>query len=128
MQISWIVKGLRTGVLTTRYPAVREPMPPSFRGQLTLDAVRCWGPDCDACVKACLPQALSVNRTADGLPPRLRLNLGACIVCGQCVDACPGNALAFSPDYELASRRIDDLLTDVTFDSEPERKDNGHRD
>ncbi len=127
MQISWITKGLRTGVLTTRYPKVREPMPPGFRGQLTLNAALCRNAaNCGACVVVCLPRALTLNRAEDGRPSCLRLNLGACITCGLCVDACPSKALTFGSEYELAAPQLNDLRTDLTFDFEREREDDGH--
>ncbi len=51
MVFSWVRRGLRTGVLTTRYPAVQEHMPEGFRGKPVLDANRCLADQgCEACV------------------------------------------------------------------------------
>ncbi len=102
--LSWVRKGLRTGILTTRYPATREQMPAGFRGWPVFDPTRCQaGQGCAACVECCLPAALHVSPANDGTPgASLTLELGRCILCGLCVNACPADALRMSEDYELA--------------------------
>jgi formate hydrogenlyase subunit 6/NADH:ubiquinone oxidoreductase subunit I len=108
--LSWILRGLRTGILTTPYPKRPEPMPPAYRGALRVAADRCRPEASAPCVAVCLPHAL----TLDG--GRLRLDLGRCITCGYCVAACPAGALTLTPEYELATRMHDDLLTEVATD------------
>jgi hydrogenase-4 component H len=109
MIFSWVRRGLRTGVLTTRYPAVQEHMPEGFRGKPVLDANRCLaGQGCDACVQVCLPAALSlteaVHRTSGTSQEarQLTLDYARCIMCGLCVTHCPADALRMTEDYELA--------------------------
>jgi formate hydrogenlyase subunit 6/NADH:ubiquinone oxidoreductase subunit I len=117
MAFSWMRKGLRTGVLTTRYPAVQEQMPEGFRGRLVLDAHRCLANrGCDACVQVCLPAALELRQEArgenDGASAgalHLALDYARCIMCGLCVAACPTDALRMTGDYELAAPRREDL-------------------
>jgi formate hydrogenlyase subunit 6/NADH:ubiquinone oxidoreductase subunit I len=115
MMLSWVRRGLRTGVLTTRYPAVDERMPEGFRGRPVLDASRCLADHgCTACVEVCLPDALSLREVADGTNGtgngsiQLTLDYGRCIMCGLCVAACP-DALRMTEDYELAARHRNDL-------------------
>jgi len=140
MILSWLRRGLRTGVLTTHYPAVREEMPPGFRGRPALDAERCLaGQGCDRCVQVCLPAALSLDtkRGRAGqahapTAPQLTLDYGRCIMCGLCVAACPADALHMVGDYELASTTSDDLRVSAVFTQEDgasgrdyEEKNNG---
>ena len=113
MVFSWVRKGLRTGVLTTRYPAVREQMPEGFCGRPVLDAHRCLSEQgCDACVQICLPAALELKQGvgSDGRGAlHLTLDYARCIMCGLCVTACPEDALRMTGDYELAARQREDL-------------------
>jgi len=140
MILSWLRRGLRTGVLTTRYPVAREEMPREFRGRPALDAERCLaGQGCDRCVQACLPVALSLATvTSSGrdksahTAPQLTLDYGRCIMCGLCVAACPADALRMVGDYELASTASDDLRVSAVFTQEAdasgrdyEEKNNG---
>jgi hydrogenase-4 component H len=116
MVFSWVRKGLRTGVLTTRYPAVHEQMPEGFRGRPVFDAHRCLAEQgCDACVQVCLPAALELKEVVGGdgetgnRSLHLTLDYARCIMCGLCVPACPTDALRMTGDYELAAGQREDL-------------------
>jgi hydrogenase-4 component H len=120
MLFSWIRRGLRTGVLTTRYPAVQEQLPEAFRGKPVLDASRCIAEQgCSACVQVCLPQALSLPEaveTAGNEATELVLDYARCIACGLCVNACPQQALRMTNDYELAASKREDLRIVTLFE------------
>lgn len=111
MPLGWLARGLRTGILTTRYPDGIEAMPRGWRGVVTLAAERCQpeGPR-PPCVVACLPAALAVVvERADGTDGstgtrRLWLDPIACIACARCLDACPQDALTMTSRFELAVR------------------------
>ncbi|HEY7324413.1 MAG TPA: hypothetical protein VH520_06280 [Streptosporangiaceae bacterium] len=92
----WFVRGLRRGVVTTRYPgrpdpsAAALPTPPAFRtGVLTRDIA-------DRLVAICPSRALA--RDSDTLV----FDVGACTACGRCRDCAPG-AVTASGEYELAA-------------------------
>lgn len=117
MLFSWLRRGLRTGILTTHYPAVHEEMPEGFRGRPVLDAARCLADrGCDACTRICLPSALSLTSLVPDYEgsihsegQQLTLDYACCIMCGLCVTACPEDALHMTPNYELAARTRADL-------------------
>ena len=92
----WFARGLRRGVVTTRYPARSDPSaaslptPPAFRPrQLTVQAV-------DRMIAECPGTALS--RVAETLV----FDVGACTACGRCARVAP-HAVTPSGEFELAS-------------------------
>ena len=92
----WFARGLRRGVVTTRYPgrpdktAADLPTPPAFRPrQLTLEVA-------DRMAAVCPCAALS--RQDD----RLLFDVGACTACGRCARVAPG-AVVPSGEFELAA-------------------------
>jgi formate hydrogenlyase subunit 6/NADH:ubiquinone oxidoreductase subunit I len=105
VRFGWLIKGLRSGVVTTQYPAAPEAQPEHWRGRPVLDPAACRAPDgCAACVAVCLPEALRLEP-----PDCLVLDYGRCIMCALCVPACPAGALRIEPDYELAVPAAADL-------------------
>lgn len=90
---------------TTPYPDGPAPeLPDRFRGRPEIDASRC-ADGCRACADACPTGALAI----DG---GLRLDLGACLFCGECTTACPTDALAWTGDHRLAVRHRADLVVE----------------
>jgi len=92
----WFVKGLRRGVVTTRYPARPDPLaatlpgPPAFRpdaltGQIADDLVR-----------------ICPSRAFRRAPGTLIFDAGACTGCGRCRDRAP-DAVTASGEFELAA-------------------------
>ena len=102
MQLRWIWRGIRTGIVTTRYPKAPEAMPARWRGVVAIDRMRCEPESTiPPCVAACMPRALSLGHGQDG---RLELAFDqlACIACGRCVAACPADAVRMTADFELS--------------------------
>ena len=93
----WFLRGIRKGVVTTRYPAERDvwtaqlPTPPAFRGDLLTVELA------ERLVAACPGGALR----HDGAD--LVLDLGACTSCGRCTEV-GGEAVVASGEFELAAR------------------------
>jgi formate hydrogenlyase subunit 6/NADH:ubiquinone oxidoreductase subunit I len=92
----WFLRGLRRGVVTTRYPARADPSaadlptPPAFRPEALTREVA------DRLVRVCPSGALA--RSGDALI----LDAGACTACGRCQQAAPAAAAA-SGEFELAA-------------------------
>lgn len=109
----WIWRGVRTGVLTTRYPTRPDGLPPAYRGRPVIDQRRLRDGGA-AAAAVCPTQAL------EAMPHGLRLDLGRCIQCGLCAEVCP-EAIALVPDFELAARERTDLILDVPGAPDEER-------
>jgi Ni,Fe-hydrogenase III small subunit/NAD-dependent dihydropyrimidine dehydrogenase PreA subunit len=68
--------------------------PARFRGKPKIDPARC--PDgCEVCVGVCPTQAISTNP--------LTIDLGSCVFCPLCVEACPEGAITYTNDYRMAA-------------------------
>jgi formate hydrogenlyase subunit 6/NADH:ubiquinone oxidoreductase subunit I len=102
----WFARGLRRGVVTTRYPARPDdsaaslPTPPAFRPrQLTRQNV-------DRMIAECPGAALS--RVAD----TLAFDVGSCTACGRCARVAP---LAVTPsgEFELAAAARSALIKTI---------------
>ncbi|MGC8628435.1 MAG: hypothetical protein ACP5VR_12970 [Acidimicrobiales bacterium] len=104
----WLLRGLRRGVITTRYPspsaadswAASLPTPPAF------DAAKLSGETADRLVEVCPSRALSREGN------ELVIDLGACTACGRCI-AVAGGAARPSGVFELAAKRPGDLVKRV---------------
>jgi formate hydrogenlyase subunit 6/NADH:ubiquinone oxidoreductase subunit I len=92
----WFVRGLRRGVVTTRYPARPDPSaaflptPPAFRPS-RLDQ-RLADRLCEVCPSRALRREGDV----------LIFDVGACTACGRCREAAP-EAVTVSGEFELAA-------------------------
>jgi len=94
----WFLRGLRKGVVTTRYPRAADawsgmlPTPPMFDSSLLTEELA------ERLVQGCPAGAL--RRDGD----RLVLDLGACTGCGVCGDLGGAAVVVPSGCFELASR------------------------
>lgn len=98
----WIGKGLRTGIVTTRYPYAA----PEFQTLTvpTIDWKQLRPESCLLLATVCPTGALSTDDTGTAL----RLNYGRCISCGFCAGALP-NVARMTDEIELAARDRADL-------------------
>lgn len=107
----WFLRGLRRGVVTTRYPLVTDrwaaglPTPPFFySSRLTASLA-------DRLVEACPSGALTREDAY------LVLDLGACTACGRCL-AVAGPAGRPSGVFELSATRGLDLLKAIPLEGD----------
>jgi ferredoxin len=102
----WILRGLRTGIVTTRYPAAPEPQPQGVRNRLTVDPERLTLEIARRASLVCPTGAITWNGDM------MRLDLARCIQCGRCVTQ-SSSVFHFDPDYDLSVREARQLMTTV---------------
>lgn len=93
----------RQGNRTVAFPDAPPNLPERFRGLPELDPSRCPS-GCAGCEKICPTGALGVEG------PSPSLDLGRCLFCGSCQDACPAGTVTFGRDHRLSARRREDLI------------------
>ncbi len=101
---------LRTGVVTTRYPDEPAEPPPGFRGA---PEIRAGGPfDALPAPSVCPSGAIAAP---EGGP--YVIDLARCVFCGRCEEHPPDGPVSIGRDFELAARRREDLLVQVSRDA-----------
>jgi NADH-quinone oxidoreductase subunit I len=98
--------------VTIQYPEQRMQMPPWTRGRprliYDLDSgdLRCTA--CGACAIACPVDVIQIHQhpgpeRGKKILDRFDLDMGGCIECALCVEACPFRAIVMAPDFEMAT-------------------------
>jgi len=107
----WFIRGLRRGVVTTRYPARPDasaaslPTPPAFRPQaLTRQTA-------DRLAGICPGDALRLDGSV------LVYDVGRCIACGRCAAEAP-HAVIRSSEFELATTDRSLLIKRIPLNEE----------
>ena len=96
---------LRQGHRTIPYPDRVPALPDRFRGLPAVDSSKC--PDgCRDCAAACPTDAITVDERG------FRLDLGRCLFCTACTEACPEGAIRYTQDHRLATRTREALVFD----------------
>jgi len=104
-----VLNALRTGVVTTRYPAQSAAAPDRFRGAPVLRPGSRLPPPA-----VCPAGALSER--FDGGTRSVALDLARCVFCGRCAEDPWEGAITMGRDFELAARTRDDLRIEVVAD------------
>jgi len=98
-----------TPAVTRRYPKVKRPVQPGFRGLHALakneeGKMKCVG--CGLCGAYCPSQCIHIYTTEgedhNKVVDRYEIEVLRCVYCGFCVEACPFGAISLSEHYEYA--------------------------
>jgi len=105
-----LLNALRTGVVTTQYPAQPSVPPDRFRGAPVLRPGSGLPPPA-----VCPTGALSERFDAAGR--HVALDLARCVFCGRCAEDPWAGAVAMGRGFELAARSRADLRIEVVADN-----------
>lgn len=118
------MRNLFRGPITVKYPHEKIELPERARWavQMKHDEEgnhKCTG--CLACEKACPDFIIKLDITTDEDRnkhiDRWHYEIGACMMCGLCVEACPFDAIEQGHDYELARYTPEELEIDLLVDT-----------
>jgi NADH-quinone oxidoreductase subunit I len=119
-----VLRNFRRGPITVTYPYEKLELPERARWAVRPKYFDDGSPKCTACmtcVRTCPDFILSLDvETREDKTKRIErfgYEIGACMMCGLCVEACPFDAICMSHEYELAvtdpSGLMEYLIEDV---------------
>ncbi len=108
--------------ITQQYPDVSPDLPPRTRGVIALLEENCTV--CMLCARECPDWCIYIDSHKETLPAtteggrertrnvldRFAIDFSLCMYCGICIEACPFDALFWSPEFEYAELDIRELV------------------
>ena len=85
---------------------LRTAQPGGFRGKPVIADLAC-SVHCHACTEVCPTDAIKLGR---GGTDAMAIDLGKCVMCGDCLPACPAKKLSFSNDVRLCATTREGLV------------------
>ena len=120
VQPFWVtLRNMLRKPVTIQYPEEKRTPYPRYRARIVLTRDPDGGERCVACYlcsAACPVDCISMQ-AAEATNGRryaawFRINFSRCIFCGLCAEACPTLAIQMSPDYEMGSRDLLQLVAE----------------
>jgi NADH-quinone oxidoreductase subunit I len=123
-----LVKGLAVTLrqmsrrsVTAHYPDALPELPPRSRGVIALIEENCTS--CMLCARECPAWCIYIDSHKDTIPAtteggrdrsrnvldRFAIDFSLCMYCSICIEACPFDALHWSPEFEYAELDIREL-------------------
>jgi Ni,Fe-hydrogenase III small subunit len=102
-----LLRSLRTGVVTIRYPEEPARIPERFRGVPRVRPGSAF--DALAPASACPSGAIAGGAGQ----PRTTIDLARCVQCGRCAESSAGGAIELGREIELAARSRESLVVEV---------------
>jgi Ni,Fe-hydrogenase III small subunit/formate hydrogenlyase subunit 6/NADH:ubiquinone oxidoreductase subunit I len=109
-------KTVRTGVVTTDYPATPARPPLMSRGKPEFD-FKVWR-DARPAAEVCPTGAIAVRDTGDSRT--VTVDYGLCIFCGLCAESEPHGAVRVTREFELAARGRRHLVIAAEYRLKPD--------
>src|SRR6266542_2397896 len=115
------LKHLLSPSITQRYPEEKPDLPARTRGVIALKEANCTV--CYKCSRECPDWCIYIDAHKETHEPasggrarsvkvldRFAIDYALCMYCGICVEACPFDALFWSPEFEYAEYDIHELI------------------
>jgi NADH-quinone oxidoreductase subunit I len=122
LRVTW--QNLTRRSVTAQYPDSLPDLPPRSRGVIALFEENCTV--CMLCARECPAWCIYIDSHKEVIPPaeegqrersrnvldQFDIDFSLCMYCGICIEACPFDALHWSPEFEYAELDIRDLTHD----------------
>jgi NADH-quinone oxidoreductase subunit I len=118
------LKTMTRPAATRQYPHVKPNLPARSRGVIALIEENCTV--CMLCSRECPDWCIYIDSHKEQVAPkeggrartrnvldRFAIDFALCMYCGICVEVCPFDALHWSPEFEYAESRIENLTHEM---------------
>lgn len=104
--IKMLLARVQQGYRTIPFPDGPPPaLSDRFFGRPSIDESKCNPKECQECAEACPTGAIDIKG-------KIKIDLGKCLFCADCLTACPKEAITCEQDYRLAVRQRRDLVVE----------------